>query len=265
MPVTAYNHTGGFGGGCSITGGEVYRGCKIPGFFGTYFFADYCSNLILSMDVVGGVAFNLTNRTTELKPVGLSINSITSFGVDGDGEILIVDQSGEIFRIIAASQPALADCDMNGKDDACEITMNPNLDLNGNMILDVCEPSCGYSAYGVAASPANTIVLAGSGSGQIGSPATFDATGVTAPSALYFASLGQGNFPVVGGVGLVSLPLTILSAVVPATAGSASWSAPIPASGVLVGLSVFVQAAAPDGAQPGGWALSNGVELVICP
>ena len=265
MPVSSYGHTGGFGGGCSITGGEVYRGCKIPDFFGTYFFADYCSNLILSMEVVGGVAQNLTNRTTELKPAGLSINSITSFGVDGDGEILIVDQTGEIFRIIAQTQPAIADCDANGKDDTCEITMNPSLDMNGNMILDSCEPTCGYTAYGAGASPANTIVLTGSGTGQIGTVASFDSSGVNAASALYFASLGQGNFPVVGGVGLVSLPLTILSAVTPAAGGNASWAVPIPASGALVGLGVYVQSAATDAGQPGGWALSNGLELIVCP
>jgi len=266
LPLTSYGHTGPFGGPCSITGGEVYRGCKIPDFFGTYFFADYCSNQIFSFEAVGGTATNLTERTNELKPAGgLSINSITSFGVDGDGEVLIVDQTGEIFRIIAQTQPAIADCDMNGKDDVCEITMNPSLDGNGNGTLDVCEVACGYTTYGVGASPANTIALAGSGTGQIGMNAVFDATGVPAATALFFASLGQDNFPAVGGVGLVSLPLTILSAVVPSTSGASSWSVPVPAMAALVGLGVNVQAIAVDGSQPGGWALSNGVQLIVCP
>lgn len=266
QPVTEYGHSGSFGGSCSITGGEVYRGCKIPDFFGTYFFADYCSNRIFTFETVGGAATNLTERTLELKPAGgLSINSITSFGVDGDGEVLIVDQGGEIYRVIAKTQPAIADCDMNGKDDVCEITMNPSLDMNGNGILDVCEPSCGYSVYGVGASPANTIALAGSGSGQIGTTASFDATGVTSTFALFFASLAQDNFPAVGGVGLVSLPLTILSASIPSTGGAASWAVPIPQDVALVGLPVFTQAISVDTSQPGGWALSNGVKLIVCP
>ena len=33
----------GRGDGCSITGGVVYRGCRMPGYHGTYFYGDYCS------------------------------------------------------------------------------------------------------------------------------------------------------------------------------------------------------------------------------
>ena len=42
-PVFEYTHSDG---GCSITGGEVYRGERTPELVGTYLFGDYCENFI---------------------------------------------------------------------------------------------------------------------------------------------------------------------------------------------------------------------------
>ncbi|MGB7537074.1 MAG: PQQ-dependent sugar dehydrogenase, partial [Anaerolineales bacterium] len=39
-PVAEYDHSGG---NCSVTGGYVYRGSRIPGLAGTYLFGDYCT------------------------------------------------------------------------------------------------------------------------------------------------------------------------------------------------------------------------------
>ena len=264
-PVVTYSHSS-FGFSCSVTGGGVYRGCKIPELFGTYFFADYCSNQILSFEWVGGAVTNQVNRTAELAPGGgLNINSITAFGTDGDGEILIVDQGGEIYRIVAASQPPLADCDMNGKDDVCEITMNPSLDMNNNGTLDSCEVVCGFTQYGLGASGVNSIVLDGTGSAQLGSIAGFSATNVPSSPALFFVSKAQANTPLLGGVALIDIVLYFQLAVIPTAGGTANWNPAIPAIPSLVGLTVYSQAAALDGSQPAGWALSNGVQLTICP
>lgn len=265
LPATDYGHSGPFGGPCSITGGEVSRDCSIPGFFGTYYYADYCSDQIFSFEYVGGVVTNHVQRTAELAPGGgLSLSSITSFGVDGDGAVLIVDQGGEIFRIIAASQPALADCDGNGMDDTCEIAVQPTLDMNGNGILDSCE-GCGFSTYGVGASPVNYMTLAGAGGTGLGGAAQFVTTGVLTGPVFDFVSLAQANAPIVGGVGLVNLGLVILTGVAPAAGGTAVYNAPIPTDPTLAGLSVYIQSAAPDSAQPGGWGLSNGLQLTLCP
>jgi hypothetical protein len=109
-PIEEYSHTGPpFR--CSITGGEVYRGCAAPDLLGSYFYADFCSGEIWSLEVENGVAINVVERSAELDPPGaLSINDITSFGRDADGEIYIVDRGGEIFKIVpdgpAAACPA---------------------------------------------------------------------------------------------------------------------------------------------------------------
>ena len=49
-PIHEYAH----GPGCSITGGYVYRGSKIPALVGAYLFADYCDGQIRGFTISGG-------------------------------------------------------------------------------------------------------------------------------------------------------------------------------------------------------------------
>ena len=51
FPVWEYTHSYG----CSITGGDIYRGSAIDGLQGTYFFGDYCTNKIWSFRYDGSV------------------------------------------------------------------------------------------------------------------------------------------------------------------------------------------------------------------
>lgn len=102
-PVWEYTHSFG----ASITGGFVYRGCAIPDLQGEYFVADYLagSTDVWSFVYNGApVPFDNTTqqRGPELDPPGaLNIGRITSFGEDGQGELLICDYTGgEIFRIV---------------------------------------------------------------------------------------------------------------------------------------------------------------------
>jgi cysteine-rich repeat protein len=99
MPVAEYGH--GANGGCSVTGGFVYRGCRMPDLRGTYFYSDYCSAFIRTFRMVGGAATNQADVTQQLAPGGgLSIDSVTSFGEDTRGELYIADHGGEIFKIV---------------------------------------------------------------------------------------------------------------------------------------------------------------------
>jgi glucose/arabinose dehydrogenase len=115
FPVHDYSHAFGF----SVTGGCVYRGCRIPSLDGTYFFADFGSARVWSFLIAGGVVTEFTERTSELSPSsgGFTVSSISSFGEDALGEIYVVDRAGtttgEVFRIIPRTACA-ADIDYDG-------------------------------------------------------------------------------------------------------------------------------------------------------
>jgi glucose/arabinose dehydrogenase len=100
-PVVDYPHAQG----CSITGGVVYRGKALPRLDGVYFYADYCTSLVRSFRwyadpsvPAGGVARDHWDWRASLDP-DAKLQSISSFGVDHDGEILIVTLTGKVFRL----------------------------------------------------------------------------------------------------------------------------------------------------------------------
>lgn len=92
-PIAEYSHGEG---GCSITGGYVYRGATLKALTGIYFFADYCSGMIWSTfrDADGAWQTNLFMDTNF---------TISSFGQDDDGELYMVNQGGSILKLVAAS------------------------------------------------------------------------------------------------------------------------------------------------------------------
>ena len=89
LPVYEYGHDQG----CSITGGVVYRGCKMPELSGSFFFSDYCTGFIRSLTYANG----------QLGPVRdwpvSGISSVSAFGTDADGEVYVVDYGGSVFRL----------------------------------------------------------------------------------------------------------------------------------------------------------------------
>jgi glucose/arabinose dehydrogenase len=89
-----YSHAGG---GCSITGGYVYRGAAVPALAGQYVFADYCAGFVRSFRVNGTAAGPVTDWTRQIGDVG----QITSFGEDSAGELYITAEDGRVFKIVA--------------------------------------------------------------------------------------------------------------------------------------------------------------------
>jgi hypothetical protein len=77
-------------------GGVVYRGTKIPGLCGRYFFASWPGGNIKSIAVKDGKLMG-----TATSHGGLGVGGIASFGEDGDGEIYFATQGGEVFKIEA--------------------------------------------------------------------------------------------------------------------------------------------------------------------
>ena len=102
MPVVEYDH----GQGCSITGGFVYRGCRMPDLRGTYFYSDYCTPFFRTFrGVTGGVVQQQADRTSEILPNG--VTHVVSFGEDARGELYFVTQEGDtgaVYRIVPASE-----------------------------------------------------------------------------------------------------------------------------------------------------------------
>ncbi|HEY0091645.1 MAG TPA: PQQ-dependent sugar dehydrogenase, partial [Flavobacterium sp.] len=91
FPVAEYSHSGT--GGCSITGGYVYRGTTYPNFVGKYFFADYCLPRIGMMDETNNLTYS-ANFT--------GVPNFTTFGEDVTGE-LYVGGDDTIYKITDAS------------------------------------------------------------------------------------------------------------------------------------------------------------------
>jgi glucose/arabinose dehydrogenase len=92
MPFAEYSHSEG---GCSITGGYVYRGKALPDLNGVYLFADYCSGKIWSSyrDDAGQWQTSLFMQTNYV---------ISSFGEDAAGELYLLDHgNGAVYRLEA--------------------------------------------------------------------------------------------------------------------------------------------------------------------
>jgi glucose/arabinose dehydrogenase len=86
--------------GCSITGGHVYRGKRMPALMGTYFYSDYCTSFLRSFRLADGKATEARDWTKGLRvPAGRNLDSVSAFGLGNDGEIYLVDHQGEIYRL----------------------------------------------------------------------------------------------------------------------------------------------------------------------
>ena len=80
-------------GGCSITGGYVYRGQDFPALVGSYFFTDYCSNSIWALTRNADGAWQ---RATML--AGPPGSGFSSFGEDEAGELYVTALDHESFE-----------------------------------------------------------------------------------------------------------------------------------------------------------------------
>ncbi len=107
FPVHQYSHRAGGACGGSITGGYVYRGNELPWLRGHYFYADWCHGDLKSFRRnAAGDAVQHINWSQRLGAPGF----ITSFGVDGRGELYLLAQ-GKVYQFVSTRAPA---CDFNG-------------------------------------------------------------------------------------------------------------------------------------------------------
>lgn len=88
-PIIEHPHTEA----ASITGGYVYHGTRFPEFSGKYIYGDYVSGKIWALENEG-------NRLQSLQELADTTLAIVTFGVDADGELIIVDYGGGLYRIV---------------------------------------------------------------------------------------------------------------------------------------------------------------------
>ena len=99
-PLFAYRHSGGTPTGCAITGGAFYNPATATfpsSFVGKYFYADFCSGRIWSLDRLPDGSW----RQAEISDTELMISS---FGEDQNGEQYVTSlEPGGLYRIVFAS------------------------------------------------------------------------------------------------------------------------------------------------------------------
>src|SRR5262245_11261116 len=87
-PIAQYSHAQG----CSVTGGDVYRGTQMPTYVGRYLYGDYCSGIVWSLKVVNG-------RAAGLRREPFRVDRLTSFGEDTAGELWVTSHNGTVYRL----------------------------------------------------------------------------------------------------------------------------------------------------------------------
>jgi glucose/arabinose dehydrogenase len=88
-PALTYTHSSG---GCSITGGEVYRGTALPELVGTYVFGDYCAGRLLG-------ATRTPTGVSASRQLGPRVDGLQAFGHDARGELLVLS-ADTVYRLV---------------------------------------------------------------------------------------------------------------------------------------------------------------------
>lgn len=92
LPVIEYGHD--TAGGCSITGGYVYRGTAVPELAGQYLYSDYCGGWLRSFGYSNGAASAVTDWGIT------NVGNILSFGQDAQNELYMLSGTGKVYRIV---------------------------------------------------------------------------------------------------------------------------------------------------------------------
>lgn len=87
-------HSYGREGGCAVTGGYVVRDRSLATLYRRYIYADYCGGELRSLipRLAGAV---------DDKPLGPSLDQVSSFGETSDGRLYVCSLAGGVYRIAA--------------------------------------------------------------------------------------------------------------------------------------------------------------------
>ncbi len=119
-PIYEYTHAVGV----SVTGGYVYRGHKLGGLQGTYFFGDYGSARVWSFRYDGATLTEFAERTAELNPGLANVGFLSSFGEGPDGELYLLDLlGGTLLRMVSAAEPIPGDLNNDCRVDLADLAI----------------------------------------------------------------------------------------------------------------------------------------------
>jgi glucose/arabinose dehydrogenase len=94
-PVVEYTHDEG----CSVTGGYVYQGAKLPRLAGRYLYGDFCSGVLWSLDA------GPLGRVEDVRRERAGVEQLTHIGPDAAGEPLFASAAGSIYRAVSPKRP----------------------------------------------------------------------------------------------------------------------------------------------------------------
>jgi glucose/arabinose dehydrogenase len=89
-PVAVYSHDDG----CSITGGVIYRGTRIPRLVQRYLFGDFCTGALWSVRARPGAGVG------EAHLERVRVPQLTHIGTDADGELVLTTADGKVVRLV---------------------------------------------------------------------------------------------------------------------------------------------------------------------
>ena len=91
-PVITYRHDDA--GGCSVTGGEIYRGKAVAAMQGRYVYGDFCNGRLWTVAPQG-------DGVGPIRREAATVAQLSSFGSDSAGELYAASLSGTIYKLAA--------------------------------------------------------------------------------------------------------------------------------------------------------------------
>jgi glucose/arabinose dehydrogenase len=181
FPIKEYPHTSSR---CSITGGYVYRGNRVPWLVGYYVYGDYCGMQVYRLHYANGVV------SSDSAQIGTSPQSILSFGRDQNNEVYLCGTSA-IYRF----QNTLIGIDPGNVGEAQGYTLSQNYPnpFNPATVINYTIGKNEFvtlKIYNVQGKEVQTLVSESKPAGNY--KVTWDATAF--PSGVYFCKVTAGEF-----------------------------------------------------------------------
>jgi glucose/arabinose dehydrogenase len=92
-PVATYTHRDG----CSVIGGVVYGGVRLPALYRRYVYGDFCAGALWSLRGTPG------GRAADVRRERAKVPQLTHIGTDGRGELVMASGTGAIYRVVPAA------------------------------------------------------------------------------------------------------------------------------------------------------------------